>query len=96
MKTVLALHHQMKQLVLALLPDPAYPECEPLEELKLLLRCGLMPNLSALWGQLPADCHLIVDAAMRDLIATHCGWLGTGHHRRGARRGGSAFLHSQE
>jgi hypothetical protein len=35
-----------------ILNDPLFPTCEPLTELKVLIRAGAMPRLSVLWGRL--------------------------------------------
>jgi hypothetical protein len=50
------------------LNDPAH-DCEPLAELKMLIRAGQMPHVVTLWGLLPGDCGLIVAAFMADIAA---------------------------
>ncbi len=50
-------------IVFGLLPDPAYPVCEPLQ---LLLRLPL-PRTNAIWGKHEGDWHVISDALLVDL-----------------------------
>ena len=65
-------------IVFHVLNDPAYPDCAPLDEIKLLLRIGAMPRLSTLWGRLPGgDCSAIADAMLLDLrdAGRQHGWI---------------------
>jgi hypothetical protein len=37
--------------------DPQFAICEPLQELKVLIRAGLLPRFTTLWAELPGgDC----------------------------------------
>jgi hypothetical protein len=52
------------------LTDSDHLTCEPLQELKALIRAGHMPRLVSLWGVLPGgDCELIATAFMTDIAA---------------------------
>jgi hypothetical protein len=43
----------MTIVTFGVLPDAAHPTCEPLIELKTLLRSGRLPRAASLWGRLP-------------------------------------------
>jgi hypothetical protein len=51
-----------------LLSDPV---CEPLGELKGLIRTGRLPRVVSIWGTISGvgDCHLLAHAVMLDLAA---------------------------
>jgi hypothetical protein len=50
----------VKVLRFGVLTTADYPSCEPLAELKSLLRRGLMPRTCVLFGKLPGgDCSAI-------------------------------------
>ena len=60
----------MKTIPFDVLTDSDHLTCEPLQELKALIRAGRMPRLVSLWGVLPGgDCELIATAFMTDIAA---------------------------
>jgi hypothetical protein len=67
----------MKIITFGVLSDQP---CEPLQELKALIRANptKLPRTVMLWNEAPGGCHRLAAALMQDLVdagdARHCPW----------------------
>jgi hypothetical protein len=60
-----------RPITFAVVPNAAFPDCEPARVLASLLDAGMLRRFSRKYGMRLGDCHEIAQALIRDLADCH-------------------------